>query len=91
MNVDYLLKGGDRVERQVITSTRLAKELLQNGFNIIDLAPNRTDSKRTVFVFESTEELKEYIKNRKEYKESAKTNQNSKPTKQNNKQCNMSY
>jgi len=48
--------------RQVISSTKLAKELLQEGFKIIDIAPHKNDYKRTIFIFECNNKLLEYLK-----------------------------
>lgn len=46
---------------KVILSYALAKELLAKGFRIIDIDQNKYDSKRTVFVFENTQGLEDYI------------------------------
>jgi hypothetical protein len=42
-------------KRKVIRSSRIAKELIGRGFVIIDIAQDKNDYKRTVFVFEDTE------------------------------------
>jgi len=42
-------------KRKVIRSSRIAKELIARGFVIIDIAQDKNDYKRTVFVFEDTE------------------------------------
>jgi predicted CoA-binding protein len=49
------------LKRTVIRSRRVAKELLSKGFTIIDIAPDRVDSKRTVFVFEDNETLQKCL------------------------------
>lgn len=46
----------------VIFSNRLANELIENGFNIKRVGLNKKDNKETVFYFENTEELKNYLK-----------------------------
>lgn len=46
------------MNRKVIKSSRIAKELISLGFVIIDIAQDRNDHKRTVFVFEDTEVLR---------------------------------
>jgi hypothetical protein len=63
------MKGGrNRVEkkRKVIKSSKMAKELLSYGFIIIDIAPDKNDYKRTVFVFESTPEFEKVLNSIKE-------------------------
>lgn len=52
------------LERKVIGSNKLAKELLLKGFKLVDISPHRNDGKRTVFVFEYTDDLKVYLLNR---------------------------
>jgi hypothetical protein len=49
------------MSRKVIRSSRIAKELIAKGFVIIDIAQDRHDSKRTVFVFEDSRELKDCL------------------------------
>lgn len=46
----------------VIFSNRLTNELIENGFNIKRVGLNKKDNKETVFYFENTEELKNYLK-----------------------------
>ena len=55
-------------KRKVIRSPRIAKQLLERGERIIDITEDRDDSKRTVFVFEYTESLDDFLTeaNRKE-------------------------
>ena len=64
------MKGGrNRVEekkRNLIKSSKMAKELLSHGFIIIDSAPDKNDYKRTVFVFESTPEFEKVLNSIKE-------------------------
>lgn len=44
---------------KVIYSAKLARELIKKGFKVVDIKPDRTDvdKKRTVFIFEVTDEL----------------------------------
>lgn len=53
------------MNRKVIKSNRLARLLIQQGFNIVDIAPDRIDPKRSVFVFELSDELKHFLDNYK--------------------------
>ena len=48
-------------KRKVIRSPRIAKQLLERGERIIDITEDRDDSKRTVFVFEYTESLDDFL------------------------------
>ena len=41
----------------------MAKKLLKMGYCIVDLKPNKQDSKRTVFVFENANGIEDEIKN----------------------------
>ena len=49
------------MKRRVIRSSKVAKELCNRGFHIIDISQDRNDYKRTVFVFEETLELNSEI------------------------------
>lgn len=54
------------IETKIIYSSALARKLIKKGeFNLIDIKPMTNDSKRTVFIFEKTDEL---IKEIDEYK-----------------------
>lgn len=53
------------IERKVIASTRTAKELVKNGFPIVDIKPHKNDGRRTVFVFNNTSELVKFISDNK--------------------------
>lgn len=46
------------LKRKVIRSSKIAKELITKGFVIIDIAQDKNDYKRTVFVFEDTPEFR---------------------------------
>jgi hypothetical protein len=48
--------------RVVVASTKTAKILLKQGFKVIDIAPHKANPHRTVFIFEKTKELEDYIK-----------------------------
>ena len=58
------MEGELKVERKLIQSTRMCKELLLLGFRIVDISPNKMNKDRTVFIFELTKELEEYLTNR---------------------------
>lgn len=49
------------MKRKIIRSSRIAKELISKGFVIIDIAQDKLDSKRTVFVFEDTEVFRQCL------------------------------
>jgi len=51
------------MNRKVIQSNRLARLLIQQGFRVVDIAPDKYDSKRSVFVFEMSDELKLFLDN----------------------------
>ena len=46
---------------KVITSAKVARLLLQNGFTIKDVAPNRTNKDRSIFVFHNSIELEDFL------------------------------
>lgn len=49
-----------------ILASTMAKYLLRQGFNIIDLKPQRDDPRRTVFIFDDSEgKIGEVMKNYK--------------------------
>lgn len=52
----------------VIFKRNVANELLENGFKLKSIQPNYSDDRKSVFMFECTQELIEYvekIKNKK--------------------------
>jgi hypothetical protein len=51
------------MDRKVIKSNRLARVLIQQGFKVVDIAPDKLDSRRSVFVFEMSYELKLFLDN----------------------------
>lgn len=53
------------MKQKVIASTRTAKELVKNGFPIVDIKPHKNDGRRTVFVFDNTDELIKFISDNK--------------------------
>lgn len=46
---------------KVIAVNKLARELIQLGYRIVDIKPHKDDYRRTVFVFELTPQLEEYL------------------------------
>ncbi len=48
----------------VIFTAKLARNLLKNGFTIVDIKPDRTDEdgKRSVFIFKKENYIEEVIK-----------------------------
>lgn len=49
-------------ERKMIFNSYLARQLLLNGFPIIDLVKNSRVNNATIFIFEDTDKLREKIK-----------------------------
>ena len=47
------------METKIIISPSIARQLLHKENPIIDIKPNKKDTKQTVFVFEETTKLKE--------------------------------
>lgn len=50
---------------KIIYTGKLARYLLRKGFKIVDIKPMNTDPKRSVFIFESSNELINTIHNYK--------------------------
>ncbi len=48
----------------IIFTAKLARNLLKNGFTIVDIKPDRTDEdgKRSVFIFKKEKDIEEVIK-----------------------------
>ena len=48
----------------VIFTAKLARNLLKDGFTIVDIKPDRTDreGKRSVFIFKNETNIEEHIK-----------------------------
>ena len=46
----------------VIFSARIAKDLIRHDFKIIDINPDNDCKIKTIFYFEDTEKLREYLK-----------------------------
>ncbi len=53
-------------DRKTLTifSAKIAKDLIHNGFMIVNLKPNSRNTDRTVFYFALNDELKEFLKKR---------------------------
>ena len=51
-------------ETIVITGAGLARQLIRQGENLIDIKPHRTVKNATVFVFKSTDAIREEIERR---------------------------
>ncbi len=51
------------MEKQVIKDPSVAKKLIKDGFKVIDIAPKKEKNKEreTVFFFEKTKELEEFL------------------------------
>lgn len=51
-------------ETITIFTAKKARELLKNGFTLIDLKPDKTDedNKRSIFVFKYEKGMEEYLK-----------------------------
>lgn len=47
-----------------IFSTKVARDLIKNRYNIIDVVENQKDKKRTVFVFQNTKKIRDYLKDK---------------------------
>lgn len=63
------MKKTNRVKFTVIFTGELARHLLRQGFQILDVMPHRDMPSQTVFIFEETQHLldviREYSKNNK--------------------------
>ena len=42
---------------KIVSNTRIASRLLKEGYKVIDINPDRDNSDRTVFIFESSDDL----------------------------------
>lgn len=52
------------MKKVFIFSIKVARDLIKNGFNIIDVVENQKDKKRAVFVFTNTKEIRNYVKDK---------------------------
>jgi hypothetical protein len=52
------------MKRKIIFSAKLAKRLINEGFKILDIEPNKLEPSRTVFFFERTDKLEQLIAER---------------------------
>ena len=48
-------------QQKVISSNKVARQLVKNGFPIVDIKAHKSDPKRTVFVFDLTQSLVDYL------------------------------
>ena len=46
---------------KVVASSKVARRLIKDGFPVVDIKPHKNDPKRTVFVFEDSNNLREYL------------------------------
>ncbi len=46
---------------KLVSSPRIAKKLITEGYKVVDINPDRDNSDKTVFIFESSEDLLEEI------------------------------
>ena len=51
----------DKKETKIVFEPQIARKLLKDGCQIIDIKPNKDDKKRTVFVFKNDDNFKEHI------------------------------
>lgn len=49
------------MEKRYILNLNFARKLMREGFTIIDVETSRSQPGRVAFVFEATEELKNYL------------------------------
>ncbi len=56
MDSDYIKNPGVKIK-----TAKLAKKLLKEGCRIIDIKPMKDNPDRTMFIFESTEKVTEYL------------------------------
>lgn len=54
-------KRGVAMKKVFIFSIKVAKNLAKNGFRIIDITENQKDKDKIVFVFQNTDEIREYL------------------------------
>lgn len=46
----------------VIFSVKVARDLIQNGFMVVDISENNQRKNKTVFYFSNNEKIKQYLK-----------------------------
>lgn len=49
------------MKTKTIFTAKFARELLRKGFTVVDIKPNNLNRERSVFVFELSNELEQYI------------------------------
>lgn len=52
----------------IIFSPRIARNLIQKGFRVVDIKPDKNIRIKTIFFFENTKELKEYLSEKHDIK-----------------------
>lgn len=55
-----------QMKTKVISENKLARELIKEGYSLVDIKPHKNDSRRTVFVFELTQKLESRLQQEKE-------------------------
>lgn len=64
-NGNYCSDGISEQKNILVRSPSIARNLLKKGFKIVDIKPNKSDKKRTVFIFENKEGLVDEMKGEK--------------------------
>ena len=49
------------MKKVFIFSIKVARDLAKNGFRIIDITENQKDKDKIVFVFQNTDDVREYL------------------------------
>lgn len=52
----------------IIFSPRIARDLIQKGFRVVDIKPDKNIRIKTIFFFENIKELKEYLSEKHDIK-----------------------
>lgn len=50
-------------EVKCIFTSKLARQLLKQGYTIVDIKPSKENKDRTIFVFKNSEELESLLSN----------------------------
>lgn len=54
------------MKTKVVTENKIARELIKEGYSLIDIKPHKNDSRRTRLVFELTDKLESRLSKEKE-------------------------